>query len=164
VPEHQPQIQHQPAQPYVAIPEVVTMQGLPGVIDNDFRELFGWLASHSLAPAGPPFIRYLEIDMDAELSIELAVPVDVEPPADGRIRPGTLPAGRYVTFLHVGHYNGLVEANAELQRWAQERGIVWQFDDASRWGGRVERYVTDPSKEPDPSAWKTELAYLIAEH
>ena len=163
MPEQQPQIQYRPAQSYVAIPEVVTMQGLPGVVDHDIPELFGWLASRSVAPAGPPFIRYLHVEMDAELRIELGVPVDVEPRVDGRIRSGTLQAGRYLTLLHVGPYAGLVQANAELQRWAQERGIRWQIDDASAWGGRVERYLSDPSQERDPSTWKTELAYLIAD-
>jgi len=159
----EPQIQHLPAQSYAAVSETVTMPELPGAIDRGFSELFAWLASHSVELAGPPFIRYLKVDMDGELNIELAAPVSTEPPADGRIRLGTLPAGRYVTLLHVGHYDGLVDANAALQRWAQERGIRWQMDDASVWGGRVERYLTDPSQEPDPSTWKTELAYLIAD-
>jgi effector-binding domain-containing protein len=161
--EQQPQIQHRPAQSYAAIPEVVTMQGLPSAVDQGFPELFGWLVSHSVALAGPPFIRYLRVDMDAELTIELAAPVHIEPPAGERVRPGTLPAGRYVTLLHIGPYDGLVDANAALQRWAQEQGIRWQIDDASIWGGRIERYLTDPSQEPDPSAWQTELAYLIAD-
>jgi effector-binding domain-containing protein len=161
--EQQPQIRHRPAQSYAAIRETVTMQGLPSAIDRGFPELFGWLASQSVGLSGPPFIRYLRVDMDAELTIELAAPVDIEPPAAGRIRPGMLPAGRYVTLLHVGPYDGLVNANAALRRWAQERGILWQIDDASIWGGRIERYLTDPSQEPDPSAWKTEVAYLIAD-
>jgi effector-binding domain-containing protein len=161
--EQQPQIEQRPAESYVAISETVTMQELPRVIDRDFRELFGWLESNSVAPAGPPFIRYVRVDMEAELEVELAAPVDVEPPADQRIRPGTLPAGRYVTLLHVGPYDHLMEANDKLQRWAREEGIRFQIDDASIWGGRVERYLTDPSQEPDPSTWKTELAFLIAD-
>jgi hypothetical protein len=29
-----------------------------------------------------------------------------------------------------------------------------------RWSGRIERYLTDPSTEPDMRQWKTELAFL----
>ncbi len=44
-------------------------------MDQGFPDLFGWIASHSLEQAGAPFIRYLTVDMDAEMKIELAVPV-----------------------------------------------------------------------------------------
>ena len=159
----EPHIEHRAPQPYVAIPFRVSMQQLAGAVDQGFPELFGWLASHALTPAGPPFIRYLEVSMDAELSIEVAVPVSTGPPAEGNIRAGVLPAGRYVTLLHVGPYDGLVEANATLQRWAQERNISWQMDSGSTWRGRVERYLTDPSQDRDPSTWQTEVAYLAAE-
>ncbi|MBV9006968.1 MAG: hypothetical protein JOZ98_05740 [Solirubrobacterales bacterium] len=59
--------------------------------------------------------------------------------------------------------DGLLSANAILQQWAQERGIRWQVTDDSRWGARVERYLTDPSRQPDPSRWETELAYLAVD-
>jgi effector-binding domain-containing protein len=159
----EPHIEHRGPQPYVAIPFRVRMQQLAGAVDQGFPELFGWLASHALTPAGPPFIRYLEVNMDADLNIEVAVPVSTDPPAEGNIRAGVLPAGPYVTLLHVGPYDGLVEANAMLQRWAQERNISWQMDGESTWRGRVERYLTDPSQERDPSTWQTEVAYLAAE-
>lgn len=159
-----PQIEHRDAQPYAGIPVNVSMQGLAGAVDHAFPELFGWLAERSLTPAGAPFIRYLKVDMGSELEIELGVPVATEPTGDERVRAGVLPAGRYITLLHVGPYDGLVQANAALQQWAQERGISWQMDDDSRWRGRVERYLTDPAQQPDPSEWETELAYLAANH
>jgi hypothetical protein len=69
-----------------------------------------------------------------------------------------------VTLLHVGPYDGLVGANATLQEWAKERGIRWQMTDAgSRWAARFEQYLTDPSRESDPSRLETELAYLTAD-
>jgi effector-binding domain-containing protein len=159
----QPQIEHRDAQPYAAIPLSVTMDSLAGAVDRGFPELFGWLAERALAPAGAPFIRYLEVDMSGELEIELGVPVAAEATGDERVRNGVLAAGRYVTLLHVGPYDGLVKANAALQQWAQEQGISWQMDGGSRWRGRLERYLSDPSREPDPSRWETELAYLSAD-
>jgi hypothetical protein len=60
----------------------------------------------------------------------------------------------------------LVASNAALQEWAEEQGILWDSWDTDRgsaWHGRVERYLTDPSVVPDPSEWKVEVAYLIAE-
>jgi effector-binding domain-containing protein len=158
---HQPRIEQRDAIGYVAIPLSVTINGLASAVDQTFPELFGWLASHSIAPAGAPFIRYLTVDMDAEMDIELAAPVTGQVPADGRVRAGVLPPGRYLTLLHVGHYDQLVQANATVQSWADAHGLRWAMDEGSRWRGRLERYLTDPSLQPDPSQWQTELAYLI---
>jgi effector-binding domain-containing protein len=162
---HDPQIQERAAQHYAAIPVTVTMDGLPGAIDSAFSELFGWLASQGIPPAGAPFIRYVVIDMAGELQVEMAVPVAGPITGSGRIQPGTLPAGRYAVLRHTGPYDGLVASNAALQRWAQEQGIeldTWDTAQGSAWRGRAEHYLTDPSQEPDPAKLETDIAYLIA--
>lgn len=156
----QPQIAHRDEQPYLAIATSVTMQGLAPAVDRYFPQLFGWLAAHGVEPAGPPFIRYLEIDMERELEIELGVPVSSATPVEDPVRAGVLPAGRWVTLLHVGPYDGLVAANARLQEWARREGIGWEMSEEGVWAGRAEHYLTDPSREPDPARWMTEVAYL----
>jgi effector-binding domain-containing protein len=163
---HEPEIQARAAQHYVAIPVTVTMDSLAAAVDEGFPQLFGWLAGQGLALAGPPFIRYLVIDMAGELRIELAAPLAAPVAASGRVQPGTLPAGRYVVLRHTGPYDGLVASNAALQRWARERGIEFDIEntaDGSAWRGRAEHYLTDPRQEPDPAKWETDVAYLIRE-
>jgi effector-binding domain-containing protein len=159
----EPKIEYRAAEPYVGTAETVTMEEVGPAIGRGLPALFGWLQASGLAPTGAPFVRYLHVDMPTELTIEVAVPVHGEPPADDRRRPGLLPAGRYVTLVHVGPYDGLVAANAEVQRWAGQRGIAWAMDEGGQWGGRVERYLTDPSQQPDSSQWRTEIAYLIGD-
>jgi effector-binding domain-containing protein len=159
----EPKIEYRAAEPYVAIAETVTMGELGPAIARGFPALLGSLQTSGLAPTGAPFVRYLHVDMPAELSIEVAVPVHDAPPADDRRCQGLLPAGRYVTLVHVGTYDGLVGANTALQQWARQRDIAWAIDEGGRWGGRVERYLTDPSQQPDSSQWQTEIAYLIAD-
>jgi effector-binding domain-containing protein len=165
--KHQPRIQERAAQPYLAIPLTVTMEGGFGEeVESGFSELFGWLEEHGVAPAGAPFIRFLVIDMEGELEIELAVPVTEGVPGEGRFRADVLSAGRYGTLLHVGSYDDLVASNATLQEWAEEQGIVWDSWDTdlgSAWRGRIEHHLTDPKVEPDPSKREVEVAYLIAE-
>ena len=164
--KHQPQIQERAAQPYLAIPLTVTMEGGFGEeVESGFSELFGWLEEHGVAPAGAPFIRFLVIEMEGELEIELAVPVAEGVSGEGRFRADVLPGGRYGTLLHVGPYDDLVASNVALQEWAEEQGIVWDSWDTdlgSAWRGRVERYLSDPSVERDPSKWEVEVAYLTA--
>ncbi len=161
MPEHGPHIEDRSAESYVAIAETVTMQTLASAVDRGVPEIFAWLAEHQLTPGGAPFIRYLRIDMDAELEIELCVPVSGEVPPDDRVRASELPAGRYVVMLYLGRYDGLINANAALQDWAEEHSIRWRKEHGSTWGARIERYLTDPLSEPDSSRWETELAYLV---
>ncbi len=89
----QVRIELRAAQPYAGIPVRVTMDGLSGAVDEAFPELFGWLAAQDIPAAGPPFIRYLVIDMAAELQIELAVPVGAESAAASASSPACWPAG-----------------------------------------------------------------------
>jgi effector-binding domain-containing protein len=161
----EPRVEQRAEQPYAGIRMRVTMDGLPGAVDQGFPELFGWLAEHGMAPAGPPFIRYHVIDMDRELDIELGVPAAAAADAGGRVRPGVLPAGRYAVLRHTGPYDGLIASNAALQEWAAEHGVALDSSDTpdgSAWRGRAEHYLTNPAEEPDPSKWEVDVAYLTS--
>ncbi len=68
---------------------------------------------------------------------------------------------RYLVALHTGPYEGLQASTAWLKAWALERSIELDTsEDDTRWKGRIETYLTGPSKELDPSRWVTELAIL----
>jgi DNA gyrase inhibitor GyrI len=159
----EPQVQERAAQPYAGIRTSVTMDGLSAAVDEGFPELFGWLADRAIEVASAPFIRYHVIDMQGELEIELGVPADVTAGDGGRIRPGVLPAGRYVVLRHVGPYDGLMAGNAALLDWAREHAVALDSWDTSRgtaWRGRVEHYLTNPAAEPDPAKWEVDIAFL----
>jgi hypothetical protein len=140
------------------------MQEMDAVIPRLLGEVFAWLERRAVAPAGPPFMRLLVVDMAALLEIELGVPVATPVPGDGRVAAGVLPAGPYATLVYTGVENGIA-ANAALQEWAARQGIVWQKWATERgdgWGARIEWFLSDPETEPDPAKWETELAYLVA--
>ena len=169
----EPQLEQRAEQHYAGIWTAVPMDGLPGAIDEALPQLFGWLAANGIAPGGPPFIRYLVIDMMASLRVEIGVPVaeSVRPeiigPAasNGGVRPGLLPAGQYLVVRHIGPYDGLIASNSALQDWAAARGVkfdTWDTPDGSAWRCRAEHYLTDPSAEPDPAKWETDIAYLTS--
>jgi effector-binding domain-containing protein len=162
----QPQIHQRGAQPYAGIRTSVTMADFPQAADTCFPELFGWRQEHGITPAGPPLIRYHVIKMEAELDIEFGVPVSTTVPESGRVHAGVLPPGRYVTLRHIGPYDGLVESNTALLRWASDQGIAldrWDTERGEAWRGRVEHYFTDPAAEPDPAKWEVEVAFLASE-
>jgi effector-binding domain-containing protein len=168
----EPQIEQRDALPYVAIRSHVT-DGLPAVVDRSFPQLFAWLGQHGIEPAGPPFIRYLEVDQSGEpLEIEVAAPIaaQTEPATDDTVRAGTLPAGRYVTALHTGPYRhddvpDLGDAQAALRAWMDEEGMVTSrpSERGSSLPCCVEHYRIGPPSEQDWTKWETELAYLVVE-
>jgi effector-binding domain-containing protein len=162
---HEPQIQVRAAQHYAGIRMIVTMDSISGAVDEAFPELFRWLAGNGIVASGPPFIRYLVTDMAAELEIELAVPAGAPVAGSGRVRPGVLPEGRYAVIRHTGPYDGLIAANAALQKWAREHRV--EFDTQHTASGtarrsRAEHYLTDPSKESDPAKWEVDIACLTS--
>ena len=168
----EPQIQQRDALPYLAIRSEVT-NGMPAVVDRTFPQLFAWLGQQGVEPAGPPFIRYLEVDHQREpLEIEVAAPVAVGVPApdDGPVCAGFLPAGRYATVLHTGPYRhdhvpDLADAQATLRSWTEQQGIATSrpSERGSSPAACVEHYRVGPPMEADWTKWETELAYLVVE-
>ena len=152
-------------QPYAAVRCTVTMDALKTVPDR-LGELMAWLSAHDAESTGPVFFRYDVIDMEGDLVVEVGVPVDGEVPPAGDIVTGTLPAGRYASLVHVGHPDQLRDATGRLLAWGDETGVVWDVIDTpsgSRWGCRLELYLTDPAEEPDMNRWVTRLAFRLAD-
>lgn len=155
----EPKLEQRAAQPYVGIRSQVSMQELGSVLPPLIGEVFAFLGKQGVEPAGPPFWRYLIVDMEKKLEVDVAVPVAAALPGEGRVIADVLPAGRYATVLHTGHPDELEGATADLLAWAEKQGITWKMD-GERWAGRVEWYLTDPDTEPDMHKWQTELAFL----
>ena len=121
-----------------------------------------------IEPSGPAIIRYLTTDMSGELDIDVGFTVARAVQGDDRITADFLPAGKYATLIYTGPYRGkgIFKATVALLEWAKENKVKW---DISRrrgvewWNGRAEFYFSDPAIEKDPSKFKTELAFLVAE-
>jgi effector-binding domain-containing protein len=159
----EPQIELREAQPYLGISERLTA-GVPEFADRVFPELFGWLWKNGIQPAGPPFIRVVEMDADGEpVELEVGVPVangaGEIPAGDGRVRADALPAGRWLTYLHVGPYRS--ETAADLAD-AREKLMGWTKEQELSYTTAVEHFRVGPVEEPDFTKWETEFAYLLA--
>ena len=153
-------LQERAAVAYAAIRVRLPLGELGPALAKLWPEVSAWLDERGIAPAGRPLIRYHVIDMP-EVEISVGLPIASGADGDGRIAVGELPAGRYAVLVHVDPYEDLVQANADLQRWAAGHGVAFAgCDGAPGWAGRVEFYLTDPMDDPDPLAWRTEVAYL----
>jgi effector-binding domain-containing protein len=166
----EPRIEERPERRYVGLRSEVT-DGLPPVVDRLFPQLFGWLNDHAIEPAGPPFIRFREVDHDGEpLDIEVAAPVAPGAPENDTVRADTLPAGRYATLIHVGPYRSedvpdLGDAQAALRSWTEQNGIITgrTSERGTQLSCCVEHYRIGPPMEQDWTKWETELAYLVVD-
>lgn len=159
-----PRLEDRASQCYAAIRAEATRETLAETVGGLFGEVAGWLRAHALKPSGAPFIRYLHVDEEGEepTLLEVGFPLSQPIAGDGRIIPGTLPEGLYLTVWHTGPYEGLREETASLLNWASEHGVEWaRQEDGKRWAGRLEIYPTDPCVEPDPQKWQTQLAFMI---
>jgi effector-binding domain-containing protein len=140
------------------------MQEIGAVLPPLIGEVFTFLQRQGVPPAGAPFFRYLVVDMDKQLDMEVGWPIASTMSGNGRISAGVIPAGRYATLVHTGHPDELMGVTAALFAWGQQNGIVWQKSaDGQTWGARLEFYLTDPAVEPDMRKWQTELAFLAAD-
>ncbi len=161
----QPSVEQRAAQPYVGIPESITMSTFDKVVQR-LDQLAIWMAAQGVEPSGPPFIRYRVIDMDRELLVEAGVPVGEPVAGDGDVVAGMLPAGRYATVTHTGHPDELIGVTGDLLAWAERAGLDfdrWDDPRGDAWACRVESYLTDPDEEPDMTKWETTLFFRLAD-
>lgn len=161
---HAPRLEWRDAAPYLAIRARARITDIGPVCSPLVDVLFAWMAERGVAEAGPVFFRYVRIDMAGELDIDVGVPIQGPlPVADEQVRADMLPAGCYAMLLHIGPFDGLMAATAQLLAWAEERGLRWQASSDQRdWVARLELYPTNPAEEPDASKWVSELAFLVA--
>jgi effector-binding domain-containing protein len=93
--------------------------------------------------------------MPAE-TVEVVVGFPVAGPiaAQGEVVPFELPGGRVVTGTHVGPYDTLTNTYEELTAWTQAEGLTLAE-------GMWESYLSDPSAEPDPATWRTQVVWPL---
>ena len=165
--QHEPTIVERDAQPYVGVVRPVTMTTFNDIADR-LPAVFDWLADHGVAPTGPPFFRYLVIDMERELVVEAGVPVAAPVARNGDpggdVQAGTLPAGRYLTVAHTGHPDELIDVTTAFLAWADVHDLTFDVEPSPAgdvWGCRLELLLTDPDDVPDLHDWQTQLVFRL---
>ena len=152
-----------PERPYLGLRLETPFPGMFAVATKALKDLRKWAADHGVSGQSPYFLRYDHCDMKRTMDVEVGLMTDAALPGDERIRPGTLPKGRYATLVYRG--NGL-RGNQALMKWAQDRGIVFDplvADRAESYVCRYEAYLTDHRVEPRKLLWDVELSIKIAD-
>jgi len=142
-------------QPAAVVRAELPTAELPSLFDRAFGAVMQVVAEQGLAITGPPFGYYPRMPGDT-VAVAAGFPTSGPITASGEVTPLELPGGRAVRGVHLGPYDGLGQTYGELMAWAQAQGL--QLVEAGMW----EAYVTDPSAEPDPSTWRTEITWPLA--
>lgn len=160
-----PALVEREATPYVALPRQVPMGQLDQAIPAAVDEVFDWLQSQAIEPAGVPLIRYRIIDMDTLLHVEIGFPVSGPVAAPPGFVVDELPAGTYGSATYQDVSQG-VAGNASLIQWASDADVIWDSwdtPDGDAFAGRAEFFLTGPDDDPDPTTWLTEVVIKIAD-
>ncbi|HEY9467732.1 MAG TPA: AraC family transcriptional regulator [Vicinamibacterales bacterium] len=128
---------------------------LQAAIGNSLGGVFGHCMKVGLPLDGKPFVRYLSTGPGL-WTIECGKPLAVAASGEGAIEAATLPGGPVVVAMHGGLYDQLSETYVAMERWMDANGV--------RPGGAPwESYLTDPAEHPDPSEWRTEVYWPLAQ-
>jgi effector-binding domain-containing protein len=137
-----------------AVRAEVPMAEIRDVFDRAFPAVVQALAAQGIEPVGAPFGFYPRMPGET-VAVVVGFPTAGPVVAHGEVEPFELPGGRVVTGTHVGPYEGLEQTYGELVAWAQEQGLTLAE-------GMWESYLSDPSAEPDPATWRTQLTWPLA--
>lgn len=161
----EPVIEDWPAQPYLGLSGVVTLETI-GTVERRMPELLAHLVAQGVEPAGPPFVRYRVIDMFRRLEIEAGVPLATPVPADGDLHCDVLPAGRYVTYTHTGCPEEHIPVIGAIFAWADAQGLSWDVTagaEGDEWGGRLAITIAGSPGDPDLGPLTTKFAFRLAD-
>jgi len=107
------------------------------------------IVAQGKAVAGAPFARYHQVG-DGRFVVEAGFPVSTPiQPAD-QVRPSMLPSGPAACTIHTGPYDLMEPAYLALVDWITAHN-------AAPAGDPWEIYYSDPTVQPDPATWKTEV-------
>jgi effector-binding domain-containing protein len=135
-----------------SVREDVAASDVPKAIGRMFQAVREALEQQGVEPDGAPFARYHSVGdvVDLEAGAMVASPIE----ASGSVKPSQLPAGPAAIAVHAGPYESLGATYGAMERWLES-------SEHEANGGPWELYITDPSAEPDPMKWFTEVIFPL---
>ena len=109
-------------QPAAVIRAQVAPPDLPEFLGRAFEEVLAVVGQQGLAPAGPPFGRY--VPSGERFEVTVGFPVDAEVSASGRVTPDELPGGTVAATMHTGAYDAVGAAYDATTDWVADHGLT----------------------------------------
>jgi effector-binding domain-containing protein len=158
-----PRVEQRAERAYLGIRVVTPFRGMLKVRDELLREVQAWIDATDAEQVEHGFLRLHVIDMNGPMDIEAGYFTRIPSEGHGRIKPGSMPAGRYAALTYRDHS---LRANRALIAWAHDNGL--EFDrheqpEGDAFACRYEANLTDPREEPRKTRWNVELAFRIVD-
>jgi effector-binding domain-containing protein len=144
----EPELVHLEPRDTAIIVTETPVERLPQAIADALPAVEGAVTAAGVALTSPPFVRYLS--MGPELRAEIGFTIGTAIAPVGRVKPGRLPGGDAARILHLGSYDTIAASYERLMAWIAAGGRTAA-------GPFWEVYWTDPSMNPDPATWRTEV-------
>jgi effector-binding domain-containing protein len=160
----EPKVEYRQERHFLAISKTVHMYDIPEVLPPLIPEVKTWMIQNYIVASGPDFFLYRSMNEQNELECEAGFTVREAVSGQGRIQPGSFPAGSYASIIYTGDFKDMMQGHIALEQWIKEQGLkekIHASDGKVRWGGRTEFYLVDPDNEPDPDRWRTEITFLL---
>jgi len=149
------EVKELPPQQVAGVKRRTSMATIGSTIQQGFVTLMSTMGKAGIAPAGPPFIVYLDVfDRESDGDIEICIPVAGPFTGEGDVYGTVVGGGPVASTVHRGSYDQIGTAYQTLTAWIQEHGR--QIVGPSR-----EVYLTDPQRTPDPADYVTEIVFPI---
>jgi effector-binding domain-containing protein len=117
------------------------VEDLPQLIGQSYGAVMQYMAELKEPVAAEPFVIYYNLDMQ-NLDVELGFPVSRELPANGEIKPSTLPTGPAARTTFTGPYEKMAPAYEGLGKFVTDNG-------REATGVSIEYYLTGPDTPAD---------------
>ncbi len=127
----------------------LTVAEIGSWLGKTYSAIASLLAAGQAGPAGPPFARYHVLGED-RFEVEAGFPASRPIEADGDVQPSELPGGQVAVTIHTGPYDAMQPAFQALVSWVSQHG-------GELAGDPWEVYFSDPSTQPDPATWRTQI-------
>lgn len=146
------EIKEQKTVPTASIRTRTSLSKLPDVIRKSYEAIGKHLEQTKGISNGAPFAIYYNMDIN-DLDVEMGVTVVNAVAEKSEIKNSEIPAGKVLTFTHVGPYSELEKTYGQAMAWMKENKIETN-------GIVCESYPNDPAVTP-PSELITEIKLYL---
>ena len=142
-------------QPAASVRGRAAWANLGSFIQDALMEVLRVAGDQGARFAGPAYGIYHNAEgTEAEVDLEIGMPVDEPIEPAGRVIATTIPGGLAATTVHAGRYEEVAPAYRALGEWVQDHGHETA-------GPPREIYVVGPDQVRDPGALRTEIVWPI---
>jgi len=142
-------------QPAASIRGRAAWADLGPFIQGALMEIFGVAGQQGVRFAGAPYgIYHSAHATEAEVDLEIGIPVAESIEPAGRVITTTIPGGLVAATVHAGRYEEVGPAYRALGEWVQEHGHETA-------GPPREHYIVGPDQVQDSGALRTEIVWPI---